>query len=187
MMIVRRIRADNLHLVQPINDTQLVSEDAVLRIGRTGLQMAYMPAVKPEWRSFPPVTYADPTFLAVDESSAIYAAFEDDEYIGCAVVSDHPNGWADLLDIRVNATFRRQGAGRMLLDKCASFAIKRGLSGLRAACTDTNPGMCQFLEHEGFILQGFDQMILSQSPEERLKPKSRRASLLYFYRLNQKG
>ena len=187
MLIVRRIKPETLHLVQSLADTQLVTEEAVLRIGRMGLQLSYGVLLKPEWRVFPPVSYAAPAFLVKDDSSAFYAAFDDDKYIGCAAVTITPNGWADVLDIRVDAAYRRQGAGRMLLDKCASFAQKRDLYGLRVSCTDTNPGMCQFLEHEGFTLHGFDQMVLSQSPDERIKPKSRRASLLYFYRLNKKG
>ncbi len=187
MLIVRRIKPDTLHLVKELADTQLVTEEALLRIGRMGLQLSYAPLPKPEWRSYPPVSYADPAFLVEDAASAFYAAFEGEKYIGCAAVTTNPNGWADVLDIRVDAAFRRQGAGRMLLDKCASFAAKRELYGLRVACTDGNPGMCQFLEHEGFALHGFDQMVLSQAPEEKLKPRSRRTSLLYFYRLNQKG
>lgn len=187
MLIVRRIREDNLKQIREITDSQLVTEEAVLRIGRMGLQLGYGSLPKPEWRVFPPVSYADPAFLIQDESSAVYGAFDGDRYIGGAAVTIHPGGWADVLDIRVDAAFRRQGAGRMLLDKCHSFAEKRDLVGLRVACTDSNPGMCQFLEHEGFTLHGFDQMVLSQSPEERTKPRSRRASLLYFYRLNQKG
>lgn len=187
MLIVRRIKEESLPQVEPLTDTQLVTEEAVLRIGRSGLQLGYIPLPHPEWRSFPPVDYAQPDFLIHDEGSAFYGAFEGDKYIGCAAVTTLPNGWADLLDLRVDAAFRRQGAGRLLLDKCASFAQKHGLYGLRATCTDANSGMCQFLEHEGFILQGFDQMALSQSPAERIKPRSRRASLLLFYRLNQKG
>ena len=186
MLIVRRIKLETLHQVKELSDSQLVTEEAVLRIGRMGLQLGYGALPKAEWRLFPPVSYADPAFLVQDESSAFYGAFEGESYIGCAAVTINPNGWADLLDIRVDASYRRQGAGRMLLDKCASFAAKRELHGLRVACTDSNPGMCQFLEHEGFTLHGFDQMVLSQSADERIKPKSRRASLLYFYRLNQK-
>lgn len=187
MLIVRRIKPETLHQVKELADSQLVSEEAVLRVGRMGLQLDYGILPKPEWRVFAPVSYADPAFLVNDESSAFYGAFEGEKYIGGAAVTINPNGWADVLDIRVDASFRRQGAGRMLLDKCASFAQKHELYGLRVACTDSNPGMCQFLEHEGFALHGFDQMVLSQSPDERVKPKSRRASLLYFYRLNQKG
>lgn len=187
MLIVRRIKQETLQEVQEMADSQLVTEEAILRIGRMGMQLDYASLPKPEWRQFPPVSYADPAFLVQDESSAFYAAFDSEKHIGSAAVTINPNGWADLLDIRVDASHRRQGAGRMLLDKCSSFAKKRDLYGLRVSCTDTNPAMCHFLEHEGFTLHGFDQMVLSQSPDERFKPKSRRSSLLYFYRLNQKG
>ena len=187
MLIVRRIKSDQLHLLHPLTDRQLVSEEAHLKIARMGCQLGYTPLPQAEWRSFAPVDYADPMIITQDDWSAFYGAFEGEEYIGCAAVTTLPNGWADIIDLRVDAAHRRQGTGRMLLDKCIAFAQKRGLYGLRIACTDTNPGMCQFLEHEGFTLHGFDQMVLSQAPDERIKPKSRRASLLYFYRLNQKG
>ena len=186
MMIVRRIKPDALHQITPLTDAELVSEEAVLRIGTFGMQLDFMPLPRPEWRSFPPAAYVDPAFLSSHENGAFYGAFEDDRYIGCAAVTIHPHGWADVLDLRVDAAFRRQGAGRMLLEKCASFAKKRELYGVRVVCTDQNPGMCQLLQHEGFTLCGFDTMALTQSPEERLKPKSRRPALLIFYRLNQK-
>ncbi len=182
MLIVRRIKADTLPLVHPLEDRNLTTEEARVSIGRSGLQLAYAPLSKPEWRSFPQAPYADAEFLLQDESSAFYGAFEGTNYIGCAAVTVNPQGWADIIDLRVDAAHRRQGAGRMLLDKCASFAQKRNLHGLRIACTDTNTIMCQFCENCGFTLHGFDQMALALDPDERLKPRSKRASLLYFYR-----
>lgn len=186
MMIVRRIRADALHLVKPLADEELVAEETVLRIGTFGMQLDFRPLPRPEWRSFPPAAPVDPVFLVNHESCALYGAFEDEAYIGYAAVTIHPQGWADVIDLRVDASFRRRSAGRMLLEKCAAFAAKRNLHGLRVVCTDQNPGMCHLLQHEGFSLCGFDTMALTQSPEERLKPKSRRPALLIFYRLNQK-
>lgn len=184
MMIVRRIKSDTLHQVRPLAESELVTEEAVLRIGTFGMQLDFMPLPRPEWRSFPPAAYVDPSFLIQDENSALYGAFADDQYIGGTSVTINAQGWADIIDLRVDAAFRRQGAGRMLLEKCASFARKRELHGLRVVCTDQNPGMCQLLQHEGFSLCGFDTMALTQSPQERLKPKSRRPALLIFYRLN---
>ena len=75
MLIVRRIKPETLHQVKELTDTQLVTEEAVLRIGRTGLQLGYSALSKAEWRNFPPVSYADPAFLVRDESSAFYGAF----------------------------------------------------------------------------------------------------------------
>lgn len=182
MLIVRRIHEDQLGLLRPLPDQQLVSEEAVLQVGRLGFQLSYRPLPRAEWCAFPPVDYADPLIITQDEGSAFYAAFEDDAYIGCAAVTALPSGWADVLDLRVDAAHRRQGAGRMLLEKCEHFARKRSLHGLRAACTDLNPGMCQFLEHTGFTLAGLDRMALALSEQERVKPRSRRACLLFFYR-----
>lgn len=187
MMIARRIKADGLQQLSPLTDTQLVTEEAVLRIGSFGLEMGFMPLPRPEWRSFLPADYADPAYLVTDEASAVYGVFDAEKHIGIAAVTTTPSGWADVIDLRVDAAFRRQGAGRMLLDKCDSFARKRELHGVRVACTDDNPVMCRFLLHEGFTLCGYDAMVLTRSPQQRLKPKSKRVSLLFFYRLTQKG
>lgn len=187
MLIVRRIRSDQLDKITPLTDKQLVSEEAHLTISRQGFQLGYTPLPRTEWRSFPPVDYADPLIITQDEGSAFYGAFDGERYIGCAAVTTLPNGWADVIDLRVDPASRRQGAGRMLLDKCEAFAAKRGLPGLRIACPDANSELCQFCEHMGFRLQGLDRMALSMSPEERIKPVSRRACLLFFYRTLQKG
>ena len=187
MLIVRRIHSDELGLIRPLTDRTLVSEEAHLKISRLGFQLDYMPIPKAEWRTFLPVDYADPAIITQDDGSAFYGAFGGDRYIGGAAVTTHPTGWADVIDLRVDAAFRRQGVGRMLLDKCEHFASKRSLSGLRIVCTDTNPSLCQYYEHMGFTLAGLDRMALAQSLEERTKPLSRRASLLFFYRKIQKG
>ncbi|MBQ8556953.1 MAG: GNAT family N-acetyltransferase [Clostridia bacterium] len=187
MLIVRKLKPGQTDQVKPLPDSVLVTEEALLKIGRLGFQLGYMPLPKAEWRSFPPVDYADPLIITQDEGSAFYAAFEGEKYIGCAAVTTLPSGWAEIIDLRVDAAHRRQGTGRMLLGHCERFAQKRGLHGLRIACTDTNPGMCQFCEQTGFTLQGLDRMAVSQSPAERMKPVSRRACLLFFYRTLQKG
>lgn len=187
MLIVRKLHADDLGLIRPLTDRTLVSEEAHIRISRLGFQLDYMPVPKAEWRTFLPADYADPAIITQDDGSAFYAAFDGERYIGGAAVTTDPNGWADVIDLRVDPAFRRQGAGRMLLDKCEHFAAKRNLSGLRLACTDTNPALCQFCEHMGFTLAGLDRMALAKSPEERLKPVSRRTCLLFFYRTIQKG
>ena len=37
MLIVRRIKPETLHQVQELADSQLVTEEAILRIGRMGM------------------------------------------------------------------------------------------------------------------------------------------------------
>ena len=186
MIVVRKIRSDTLYQLSPLDDAELVAEEPVLRISTFGLELRYTPLPKPEWRQFTRPKHVNPVALVGSESSAVYAAFDGDRCIGSAAVTVMPYGWAEILDIRVDGACRRQGVGRMLLDKCNAFAQRNTLHGLRVIFTDQNPGVCHFLTREGFSLCGFDTMACSQMEEHRLKPKSRRPSMLTFYRLNQK-
>lgn len=186
-MTVRRITADTLALLRPINDASLAGEEAVLRIARTGFSIAYTPLSRAEWRTFPPDEYADPLIAVNDDRTALFAAFEGDTYVGSACVRVNPTNWADVMDIRVDAAYRCRSFARTLLDACERFAEGRGMHGLRIACTDTNPVMCQFCEHCGFTLSGVDTRAVAYTEAERSKPLARRAVLLYFYRPIQKG
>ena len=187
MLNIRRLSPNDLGLVRPFSDRALVGEEAHLKISRLGFQLDYVPLSKGEWRTFLPASYADPAIITQDEGSAFFAAFEGTTYIGCAAVTTDPSGWADVIDLRVDPLFRRCGIGTALLAQCGYFAEKRGLHGLRMAVTDTNPALCRFCEHMGFVLAGLDRMIHSRSPEERLKPVLRRACALYFYLPIEKG
>lgn len=187
MLSIRRLTADDLPLIRPIADASLAGEEAMLRITRTGFALQYMPLPRAEWRKFLPDELADPLIVVNDDRSALFAAFEDDAFIGLASVRINPTNWADLLDIRVDASHRRKSVARNLLDACERFADTHGMHGLRIASSDANPALCQFCEHCGFTLCGVDTRALAYTESERLKPLARRASLLFFYRPIQKG
>lgn len=131
MRSIRRIDPDHLYLLGQVTDSVLISEETLLRITRTGFSVDYMPLRKSEWRSFPPVPSADPGKLSCSLDGAVFAAFEDERFIGMACLRMTDTGWCQLLDIRVDAASRRTGAGCMLLDACDRFALQRGAQGLR--------------------------------------------------------
>ncbi len=187
MLTIRRLTPDDLGLIRPFSDRALVGEAVHLKISRLGFQLDYLPMSKAEWRTFLPVEFADPAILTQDEASAFFAAFVDGKYIGCAAVTSHPSGWAEVLDVRVDPSWRRKGVGTALLAKCGFFAEERGLHGLRIAATDMNPALCHLLEQLGFILSGLDRMALTRAPEERVKPLLMRACVLFFYLPIEKG
>lgn len=187
MLSIRRLTEDDLELIRPIADASLAGEEAVLRISRTGFSLSYVPLSRAEWRTFPPDEYADPMIVVNDDRSALFAAFEDDTFIGMASVRTNPTGWADVMDIRVDASHRRKSVARNLLDACERFADARKMHGLRIASTDTNPALCQFCGHCGFALAGVDTRALHYTDSEREKPMAMRAALLFFYRPIQKG
>lgn len=187
MLTIRRLSADDLGLVRPFADRALVGEAVHLKISRLGFQLDYLPLPKAEWRTYLPVEFADPAIIAQDDASAFFAAFEGDKYIGSAAVTTHPSGWAEILDVRVDPSWRRKGVATALLGQCGFFAEKRGLHGLRISATDQNPALCHLLEQLGFILSGLDRMALSRDPEERHKPLLMRACVLFFYLPIEKG
>ncbi|MCH5287988.1 MAG: GNAT family N-acetyltransferase [Christensenellaceae bacterium] len=188
MLTIKRLTIDDISLLKPISSASLVGEDVLLRIGRGGFALGYVPLQRAEWRDFPPAADADPYAVLSDERCALFAAFEDGLLVGAASLRVHPaTRWAEVTDLRVEAAHRRQGVGRNLLDFCERLALKRGMHGLKLACTDTNPALCQFCEHCGFTLAGVDSKALAYTDAERDKPLSRRAALLTFYKPIQKG
>jgi len=182
MRVIRRVTPETLDRIELIADSVLTGEETLLRITRSGFSVDYMQLSRAEWRVFPPVAAADPARLVMASDAAVFAAFEDERFIGNACVRVTPEGWAEVLDLRVDAAHRRTGVGGMLLDACERFAVQRGMLGLRLSVTEDNPAMCQFCTHNGFALGGLDRMALIHTARERMKPLARRAGLLFFYR-----
>lgn len=187
MLTIRQLAPDELELIRPFADRALVGEAVHLKISRLGFQLDYLPLPKTEWRTFLPTEFADPTILVHDDASAFFAAFSDGKYIGCAAVTAHPTGWAEVIDVRVDPMWRRKGVATALLNHCAHFAHMRNLHGLRITATDTNPALCRLLEQLGFVLSGLDRMALSRDAAERAKPLISRACQLFFYLPIEKG
>lgn len=187
MLTIRKLSAAELALLRPFADRALVGETVHLKISRLGFQLDYLPLPKDEWRTYLPPSYAAPAFIVQDSASALFAAFENDRCIGTATVTTDPNGWAEVLDVRVDPAWRRKGVATALLGQCGFFAEQRHLHGLRIAATDHNPALCHLLERLGFILSGLDRMALTRDPAERGKPLMLRACLLFFYLPIEKG
>lgn len=187
MATVRKLNADELNLLRPFSDRALVGEEAHLKISRLGFQLDYIPLQKAEWRSFLPAAGYDAARIVQDDASALFAAFDGNACIGSAAVTAQSNGWAEVIDIRVDPMYRRRGVGTQLLGQCGFFAEENKLHGLRVCSTDTNPALCRFCEQLGFTLAGLDRLALSRDPEERCKPLIHRACLLYFYLPIEKG
>lgn len=188
MLTVRKLTPELTDRIRPVSDASLVGEDVMLRIGRTGFTLGYVPLGRAEWRSFPMIPQADPLRLLGDPNAAVFLAFDDDVFVGQACVSADPeNLWTRILDIRVDAAHRRKGVARALMASIESFSLKRDMRGIRITVPDSNTVACQFCEHCGFSLQGLDRLALVYSPAEREKPLARRACELYFYQQHQKG
>ena len=188
MLTLLRLTPAQLSRLHPISDASLAGEESVLRIGRGGFSLGYVPLDKAQWRSFPPPRKADPAKLVTRPDAAAYAAFAGEALAGLAcIVFDQDSAWTEIIDLRVDAAYRRQGVASTLLRTCEDASARQGMRGLKMAVPDSNPAACQFCEHCGFTLQGVDRYALLSAPSERDKPAAARACALLFYRPHQKG
>lgn len=187
MLKVRKLTQEELETLPPLSAACLCGDETVLRMGRSGFSMGYVPLEKAEWRNFPPSLPLPLPELITRMDASAYGAFEEQKFCALAVVCRDGQGWGELLDIRVDAAWRRQGIATALLASCEGFAVRRGLHGLRVTVSDQNPVMCQFLEASGFQVQGMDRFLYSRLPEERNKPLALRACALMCYKMTERG
>ena len=187
MLSVRRLTEETLDSVKLLADAVLIGEETMLRIGRYGFELSYLPRPSAEWRSFPAPEEYSAKELIKQQNAAVFAAYVDERVVGLASVICLSSGWAELCDIRVDAAHRRQGVATALIAACERFVIRQGMHGLRVTASESNPVLCQFLQHNGFALQGLDRRALIHTPAECDKPLMRRACALYFYRETEKG
>ena len=183
MRSVRRLTPEQLPLTEPISDSVLTGEETLLRIGRSGFSVDYMPLPRAEWRHFPPAV--TPEQVVGRPGCAAFAACEDGRPIGVCCVSATASGWCEVLDLRVDVSCRRTGAAGMMLDAAERFALDQGMRGLRITVPEDDPALCQFCQRKGFTLQGLDRYALIHTERERAKPLARRACALFYYRMLQ--
>ena len=164
-------------------DARILCDEAVsVRVGHSGYAVTYLPSGSSRWLCFPPTGAAAEALEGVIPGAFALGAFVDGAPVGLAAAALRPNRWCDLMDLRVDVSFRQQGIGQMLLDACARTAAESNMAGLRMLVSDTNPVMCRFAEHCGFRLEGIDRLLWAMTPAERIKPRARRACALIFYR-----
>ena len=141
---VRKCSREELKKLPPLSDACLCGDETVLRMGRSGFSLGYVPMEKAQWRTFPPALPLPLPEMAFLLSASVYGAFQEERFCGLAVIRKDEHGWGEILDLRVDASCRRQGIATALLASCEGFARRRSLEGLRITVSDQNPVMCQF-------------------------------------------
>ena len=169
-------------------DTRFLAGDRVqLRISRKGFTPEYIPLPVAQWRSlksFP----AEPNQLLGDPKVACFLAYTEDHLVGQVIVRLGAHRLCEVLDIRIDSRYRRQGIGTELIQTCADWAVRHKRAGLRIEVSDEQSVACQFLEHCGFQLGGVDRLWHSADAEQAQRMPTMRESVLVFYQfLNGNG
>lgn len=181
MDMVKRLYADSADVIRDISGAVLCGEDVMIQVGRLGFTLRYVNRENAEWRSFSPAQTDRPEFLLAQDGAVCFAAFRDDRFVGLLSMRINA-GWAEIVDLRVDASCRRQGVATALITECDRYADRHRLAGLRMAATDDNPVLCRFLQSRGFSPEGIDKLLSSGNPTQRNKPRMLRTVTLYFYR-----
>jgi streptothricin acetyltransferase len=87
---------------------------------------------------------------------AVFFSYLDEELAGEIRFRKYWNGYAYIDNIAVDSKFRRQGAGRALMERAIAWAKEKGFPGIMLETQNNNVAACKFYESCGFKLRGFD-------------------------------
>ena len=180
MLAILPLNEENRAHFNRVDARFLAGDRLRLRMGRNGFATEYSPLSSAEWRTVKPFP-ADVDALLKNPRAACYLALADGQLAGQCVARLGPHRLCELLDIRVDSRFRRQGVGTELLNACVPWGESLGCVGFRAEVADWQSVAAQFLEGAGFTLGGVDRLLHNGQPDQlALLPAMRESVLLYY-------
>ena len=105
-------------------------------------------------------------FDEISAKGVIYGAYEDGQCIGVAIYQDYFLKHMYLYDLKVNASARGKGIGRLLIEAGMEAAKERGYMGLYTVAQDNNLNACMFYLKAGFEIGGFDNHVYDGTSQE---------------------
>lgn len=92
-----------------------------------------------------------------------------------AATSTHWNGFAHIDELAVDASARRKGVARSLLDVAQFWSRKRNLPGIMLETQNNNLAACRLYEGYGFVVGGVDHMRY-----RGIDPQTREAAIFWY-------
>ena len=176
-MNIRPITTDTACLYDQIDNRYIAQDIVNLHYGNAGFILSYTPLPAPIQRTYPPGSVFTAQEIIGRKDAECFFAFQGDQAVGQAVVTVHWNKLAFLWDLRVDASARRLGVGRALVDTCVNWAKAQGLKGLLVETQGQNPSACRFYQRYGFVLGGADRLLYAAIPNHPHPPDI----ALFFY------
>ncbi|WP_334117563.1 GNAT family N-acetyltransferase [Ligilactobacillus sp.] len=100
------------------------------------------------------------------KDSIFLGAYDGQDCVGLAILQPGFFKYMYLYDLKVNHSHRRQGTGRMLIEKAKQVASSMGYCGLYTQGQDNNPGACLFYLNTGFYIGGLDTNVYRHTKQE---------------------
>jgi len=103
------------------------------------------------------------------QDGVLIGAYDNDRCIGLAILQHHFLKYMYLYDLKVDAHYRGQGIGRMLIEKAKEIAVEQGYRGIYTQGQDNNLGACLFYLKNGFAIGGLDTHVYKGTSQENKK------------------
>ncbi|KFE53835.1 GNAT family N-acetyltransferase [Pseudomonas syringae] len=107
--------------------------------------------------------------------STVLVAWLGPQAVGHMVLSTHWNGFAHIDELAVDASARRKGVARSLLDVAQFWSRKRNLPGIMLETQNNNLAACRLYEGYGFVVGGVDHMRY-----RGIDPQTREAAIFWY-------
>ena len=100
------------------------------------------------------------------ESTDFIGAYQDGVCVGLAILEKSFFKYLYLSDLKVTASCRKLGIGKMLVEKCMELAKGKKMQGVSLTVQDNNLSACLFYLNAGFRIGGMDTEIYNGTSQE---------------------
>ena len=154
---VREIDMQTLPLVNRSDNSFIVKSQLVINAvnGKISYSVVDVP---PYMKHFHPDEIDYTTYISNPEKD-VFFAFAGNDLAGQIRVLKWWNAYAYIGSIVVDRKYRRQGVGRVLIEKVVDWAKTNGCPGLMLETQNNNVPACRLYESCGFVLGGFDEYL----------------------------
>lgn len=105
-------------------------------------------------------------YYAMRDNTTFLGAYDGEKCVGLIVLQKAFFRYLYVLDLKVSAAYRRQGIGRMLIEKAKETAAVLGYRGLYLLGQDNNLSACLFYLRTGFRIGGLDTEVYNGTSQE---------------------
>ncbi len=113
----------------------------------------YFPPEQHGEMAFPDEPY---DYNEMSAETSFIGAYQDGVCIGLAILEKSFYKYLYLSDLKVCASFRKLGVGKMLVERCMEIAKEKKMQGVSLTVQDNNLSACLFYLKTGFRIGGLD-------------------------------
>jgi len=154
---IEEINFNNAKHVNTLNGEFIIDAKLVLNVADKEIRYKIVEIPQTTKR----YSYDEIDYLAYikNPNKTIYFAYVDKQIAGQIILRKNWNQYAYVVDIVVDAKFRRRGVGERLMLQAKQWARVRNLAGIMLETQNNNVSACKFYEWCGFQLGGFDKYL----------------------------